>query len=57
MITKSDYVKYFPFNKIRKSQEKAITFILNSFLVNNKNYVVLEAGFHHQPKVFFLNSF
>lgn len=44
MITKLDYLKYFPFSKIRKSQEKAITFILNSFLVNNKNYVVLEAG-------------
>ena len=38
------YKKYFPFNKIRKCQKKAIKFILNSYINSNKKYVILDAG-------------
>jgi Rad3-related DNA helicase len=43
-ISIEDWKKYFPFEKIRKEQEIAINFALNSFLNENKKYVILELG-------------
>ena len=36
--------KYFPFNKVRPEQEKAINFAINSFVNEKKKYVILELG-------------
>jgi len=38
-----DYVKYFPFEKIRKEQSRAIEFSIDSF-ESGKKFVVLELG-------------
>jgi|688.fasta_scaffold22294_8 ATP-dependent DNA helicase DinG len=43
-ISIEDWKMYFPFDKIRKEQEVAINFALNSFLNENKKYVILELG-------------
>jgi Rad3-related DNA helicase len=43
-ISIEDWKKYFPFDKIRKEQEIAIDFALNSFLNEDKKYVILELG-------------
>ena len=42
VITIEDWRQYFPFNKIRPEQEKAINFILNSFINEGKTYCVCE---------------
>ncbi len=44
MIHTKDFKQFFPFPKIRKCQRKAIKFILNEFLNNDKKFVILEAG-------------
>ena len=44
MIHTKDFKPFFPFSKIRKSQRKAIKFVLNEFLQNKKKFVILEAG-------------
>lgn len=41
MITKSDWIKYFPYKNVRPEQEKGINFILNSFN-SGKRYVIGE---------------
>ena len=38
------YKQFFPYKKVRTDQRKAIKFILNEFLNNNKKVVILEAG-------------
>jgi len=38
-----DYIRYFPFSKIRPEQGKAIEYVLDAF-ENGKKYVVLELG-------------
>ena len=38
-----DYIKYFPFSKIRKEQANAIEFALNAY-ESGKKYVILELG-------------
>jgi len=42
MITKKDWLQYFPFQNVRPLQEKAIDFILNSYTNSNKKFVVCE---------------
>jgi Rad3-related DNA helicase len=42
MITIDDWKQFFPFKNIRKQQEDAINFALNSFLKDNKRFVVME---------------
>ena len=44
MISKQDWAQYFPYEKCRESQEQAINKILNSFINENKRFVVLEAA-------------
>jgi ATP-dependent DNA helicase DinG len=39
-----DWKEFFPYPKIRKEQEIAIDFALDSFIENSKKYVVIEAG-------------
>ena len=43
-ITIEDWKSYFPFPQIRPEQEKAINFALNSYINDNKKYVILELG-------------
>jgi len=43
MITKNDWLKFFPFKDPREEQTKAIDFILNSF-ISGKKYVIAELG-------------
>lgn len=43
-IRTKDFKPFFPFKKIRKAQKKAIKFILNEYINNKKQFVVLEAG-------------
>jgi ATP-dependent DNA helicase DinG len=43
-ITIEDWKSYFPFPQIRSEQEKAINFALNSYINDNKKYVILELG-------------
>lgn len=38
-----DYVRFFPFSKVREVQDKAISFVLDSFLDSGKRFVILEA--------------
>ena len=38
------YNKYFPYPAIREQQTEAIDFILDSFINQNKKFVILEAG-------------
>ena len=38
------YSKYFPYPTIREQQTEAIDFILDSFINQNKKFVILEAG-------------
>ena len=38
-----DYIRYFPFSKIRPEQGKAIEYVLDAF-ESGKKYVVLELG-------------
>ena len=42
MITIQDWKKHFPFDIVRPQQEQAINFALNSFLNDNKKFVVME---------------
>lgn len=42
-ITINDWREYFPFDKIRSSQEKIINFTLNAFENDNKKTVIIEA--------------
>lgn len=42
MITIDDWKQFFPFKNIRKQQEDAINFALNSFLSDKKRFVVME---------------
>ena len=44
MIRSKDFKRFFPFPKMRKNQKKAISFILNEFINNNKKYIIIEAG-------------
>ena len=39
-----DYIKHFPYAKIRPEQEKAIDFALEALLKNDKRFVIIEAG-------------
>lgn len=43
-ISIDDWKKYFPFENIRPEQEKAINFILNSFINENKKFCICEMG-------------
>jgi Rad3-related DNA helicase len=43
-ITIRDWQEFFPFKSVRSEQEKAINFILNSFINERKRYVILQAG-------------
>jgi len=43
-ITKSDWIKYFPLASPRAEQENIINFVLNSFFVEDKDNVIVEAG-------------
>ena len=38
------YQPYFPYDKIRTEQSKAIEFALDNFINQNKRYVIVEAG-------------
>jgi len=40
MITKDDWLQFFPYKEVRKQQEDSINFILNNF--QNKKYIILE---------------
>jgi len=40
MITKNDWIQFFPYKEVRQQQEESINFILNNF--QNKRYVILE---------------
>ena len=44
MITIDDWRGHFPFSEVRKEQESAINFILNSFIGDDKRFVICEAG-------------
>ncbi len=44
MITKDDWISYFPYSTCRESQEIAINTILNAFINENKRFFVLEAA-------------
>ena len=44
MITKEDWIQFFPYQTCRDAQETAINTILNSFLIENKRFFVLEAA-------------
>jgi len=39
-----EYTGFFPFGEIREAQRSAIDFALNAFLVEDKRFVVIEAG-------------
>ena len=39
-----DYLNYFPYEKPRKEQTKAIEFAIESFLNSNKRFCIIEAG-------------
>ncbi len=39
-----EYQKFFPYDEIRDSQKQAIEFALNSFIDENKRFVIVEAG-------------
>jgi len=39
-----DYKKHFPYDKVRTEQDKAINFALDSFINQNKRFVIIEAG-------------
>ena len=41
-ISVTDWGRYFPFDKIRPEQEKAIDFILNAFINNQKQFCLME---------------
>jgi len=43
-ITIDDWKSYFPYDRIRPEQEKAINFVLNAFLVDKKRYCLCEMG-------------
>jgi hypothetical protein len=43
-ITIEDWRRFFPFQKVRSEQERAINFALNSFINEGKKYVILELG-------------
>ena len=43
LININDWKAFFPFSEIRKEQEKAINFILNSFS-SGKKYVIAQLG-------------
>ena len=42
-MPRNDYVKYFPFSRIRPEQHKAIEFAIDAF-ESGKRYVILEMG-------------
>lgn len=44
MITKSDWIQYFPYSDCREAQENAINAALNAFVTENKRFMVLEAA-------------
>ena len=44
MITKSDWIQYFPYAECREAQENAINAALNAFITENKRFMVLEAA-------------
>ena len=44
MITQNDWIKYFPYSEPRKEQIDLINFALNSFINENKEFVIIEAG-------------
>ena len=41
---KEDWAKHFPYDNIRPDQEQTINFVLDSFLNDNKKFVILEAA-------------
>jgi ATP-dependent DNA helicase DinG len=43
-MKKHNYAKIFPYKDIRKEQEIAINFALNSLIDNNKKFTIIEAG-------------
>lgn len=43
-MTKFEYDKFFPYKDIREAQQKAIDFALDSFLNQDKKFVIIEAG-------------
>ena len=43
-ITIEDWKQFFPFDKVRKEQENAINFAIDSFINEKKKYVILELG-------------
>src|SRR3990167_1623994 len=44
MITKKNWLQFFPFEKVRSQQEEAINFILNIFINKNKRFALLEGS-------------
>ena len=44
MITKIDWIQYFPYSNCREAQENAINAALNAFVTENKRFMVLEAA-------------